>query len=100
MATQGAFQVLAHRAAALEDQRLDRSRRELEHLGDLGVRAALELAHDQRRPLVEGQAREPATDLGGRGRRLVRYRTSGEVVIDVDSPSSGRADALATDAVG
>src|SRR5205823_886558 len=46
------------RAARAEDQRLDRGDRHAERVGDLRIRSPLELAHDERRALVEGKTGE------------------------------------------
>ncbi len=47
-AGEASLQLLAERPAGAEDQGLDRGDRKVEDLADLAVRAALELAHDER----------------------------------------------------
>jgi hypothetical protein len=58
-----AFQLLAQRAPRTKDERLDRARGETQHLGDLGVRAPLDLAQDDRGTLVEGEMAERAANV-------------------------------------
>ncbi len=67
LAGEPALELLAEGAAGPEDQGLDCADGEVEDLGDLGVRAAFELPHDDRGALVEGEEPECAADLG-RGR--------------------------------
>ena len=50
----------AHRLARTEDEGLDGRNRDADRVRDLDIRAALELAHDQGRALVEGQTPERA----------------------------------------
>src|SRR5688500_13406126 len=57
------FELLAKRAPRAEEQRLHGRGRYREHLGDLGVRAPLELAHDGRRTLVERERTDCADEL-------------------------------------
>jgi hypothetical protein len=49
---------LAQVAAGAEEQGFDRRHADAEHFGDLRVAAILDLAHHDRRALVEGQLRE------------------------------------------
>ena len=61
------LELLSQRAARAEEERLERGDADAEHAGDLGVRRAFELAHDERRALVRRQLRERAPQiLGGR----------------------------------
>ena len=48
-------ELLAQRAPGPEEQSLERRDADAEHLGDLGVRATLELAHDHRSTLIGRQ---------------------------------------------
>src|SRR6185437_7112404 len=68
------FELFAQRTACTEDERLDCARRDLEDLGDLSVRAPLELAHHECRPLVEGEMTERASDVVARRRGVVPDR--------------------------
>src|SRR5215510_9792897 len=70
---QAPLELLTESAPGAEHQGLDRGDRDVEHLGDLGVRTALELAHDEGGALVEGEEAEGAADLGG-GRDVVLAR--------------------------
>ena len=63
------LELLPQRAARAEEQRLERGDADAEHVGDLGVRAAFELAHDERGALVRRQLRERAPQVLGRRRR-------------------------------
>jgi hypothetical protein len=62
----------AQAPARPHDQRLDGADRDAERLGDLGVRAPLELVQDERRALVVGQPVERAPDLLRTGAVVVR----------------------------
>src|SRR5690349_16650759 len=99
-AGQRALELFAQRAPGPEDQRLDRARRDVEDLGDLGIRPALQLAHDERRALVEGEVPEGAPDVL-RARRLVVEERVGDVVLKGHlGGAPGRlAEALAADVV-
>src|SRR5919204_532896 len=98
------LQLLAQRAAGAKDQCLDGARRQLEDLGDLCIRAALELAHYERRTLVEGEMAERAADVLG-ARAFVFLRRADETVADVlvegdlRRPARGLAKALPADVV-
>ncbi len=83
-AGQAAVELLAQRAPGAKEQRLDRRDRELEHGGDLRVRAALELAHDERRALTERKVAEGALDVRGRRCVLVGNEPFGEVLVEAD----------------
>ena len=75
--------------------------RRVEDLCDLGVGAALELAHDERGALVESEEAERAADLG-RGRDVgVLGRGCGERLVELDllRPPRGVAEALPADVV-
>src|SRR6186997_485179 len=63
MAGERAFELFAERAARLEDQRLDTREHDAEDLGDLRVRALLDLSHDQHRAQLERQQAERAADV-------------------------------------
>ena len=84
-AREAAFELFSQSPARAEDQGLDGADRDIEDLGDLGVRASLELAHDERCALVEAEEPEGAADLararhiavlGAAGRRLSSNSTS------------------------
>src|SRR5262245_36288765 len=99
-ARQRAFELLAQRAASAEDQCLDGTGGDLEDLRDLRVRSPLELAHDKRRPLVEGEVAERAPDVLA-GRQIVVDERVGDVVLERDlrRAASRLAEALAADVV-
>ena len=63
LAREAALELLAESPARAEDEGLDGADGDIEDLGDLGVRAALELAHDERGALVEAEEPEGAADL-------------------------------------
>ena len=79
----------AERAAGAEDQRLDGGARDAEDARDLGVRAALELAHDDRRALVQRQLRERVEHVA-RARAVVDRRL-GERGLELDLVRPARA---------
>ena len=81
-AGQASLELLAQRTACAEDQGLDRGDRKVEDLADLAVRAALELAHDERGALVEAEVAERLTDLVGCRDGLVDGRCRGALVPD------------------
>ena len=54
VAGEAAFELFAESSPGAEHQGLDCGDRDVEHVGDLGVRAAFELAHDECGALVEG----------------------------------------------
>ena len=101
-ARQLALELLAERPAPAEDQRLDRAHRQPHDLRDLGVGAALELAHHERGPLVERELAERALDVVGREavlglldgqlRRVLEQR-------QLRGPALQLAEALAADVV-
>ena len=64
----------------------------LEDLGDLGVRAALELAHDERRPLVEAEVAERAPDVVGASASSSSTRRLGEVLVERRPRAARRGD--------
>ena len=78
-----ALELLAQRTARAEDQRLDGARRQVEDLGDLRVRASLELPHHQRGALVEGEVAERAPDVLAARCVVVRDRVA-DVVLEGD----------------
>src|SRR5215218_8360271 len=97
-ARQAALELLAQRAAGAEEQGLDGAHRRLEDRGDLGVRATLELAHDDCGALVEAQLRERVAEL--RGGRDVLVGAGGCAAVafgerDFLRPAGGSAEALA-----
>src|SRR3954471_9904948 len=94
------LELLAQRAAGAEDQRLDRAHAQAEDLGDLLVAAALELAHHERRTLVEGEVAERAADVLGPDRVLLDDRL-GELLLvdDLGRATLRLAEALAADVV-
>ena len=103
VAGEAALELLAERAAGAEDQGLDGADRDVEDLGDLGVGAAFELAHDERGALVEGEEAEGAADLvGGRDVGVVGRRGARASLVELDLLRSARrvAEALAADVVG
>jgi hypothetical protein len=98
VAREGALELLPQRPAGTEDEGLDRADRNVEDLGDLLVRARLDLAHDEGRALIEGDAAERAADLGGRRARLVGHGLLGGVAqVDVLRPCRLLPLALAAD---
>src|SRR5581483_7816424 len=62
-ARERALELFPQRAPSAEDERLDRAHRDAEHLGDLGVRASLDLAEHDRCALVEREVAERAPDV-------------------------------------
>ena len=61
------LELLCERSSRAEEERLERGRRHAENLRDLAVRAALELAQDDRLPLLRrnlGQRSEELADAG------------------------------------
>lgn len=99
-ARQRALELLAERASGAEEERLDGGRRHAEHLGDLGVRTAFDLAQDDGGALVEREMPERAADVLCRGTVVVDDRVC-DVVVELDllrSPRLG-AEALQADVV-
>ena len=99
-AGEAAFELLPDGAAGTEDQRLDGGDRDLEDLGDLGVAPALELAHDERRPLVEREVAERPLDVLDAD-RVVADEGLGDVLVQLDLARAARglAEALTADVV-
>jgi hypothetical protein len=85
-----ALELLAKSAAGAEDQGLDGADRDVEHVGDLRVRASFELAHDEGGALVEGEEAEGAADLGGG--RNVGFSVAAAASESSNSTSRGRRD--------
>jgi hypothetical protein len=83
LARQRPLELLAQRSARAEDQRLDGAHAQPEQLGDLGVRAALELAHHERGALVERELAERGPDVL-RARGVVGDERVGEVLLERD----------------
>ncbi|HEY2072287.1 MAG TPA: hypothetical protein VGG88_01795, partial [Gaiellaceae bacterium] len=96
-AGQRAFELLAQCAACAEDECLDRARREAEHVGDLRVRASLDLAEDDCGALVERQVTERAPDVLRRG-AVVVDELVGDVVVELDLLRAPRRAAEAMEA--
>src|SRR6266536_2366328 len=63
LARQRPLELLAQCAPRAEDQRLDRRHAHVHRLRDLGIAAALELAHHERRALVEREVAQRALDV-------------------------------------
>ena len=78
------LELLAERAAGAEDERLDGADREAEDLGDLLVGAALELAHDERGTLVEGEVAERAAEVLGAAASSSSLDRLGERLVELD----------------
>ena len=96
-----AFQLLPQRAPRAEDERLDRAHRDAEHLGDLRVRASLDLAEHDRCALVEREVAERAPDVLCSRRVVVVDERVGDVVVELHllRPPRVRAEALQADVV-
>ena len=101
LAGEPALELLAESAAGAEDQGLDRADGEVEDLGDLGVRAAFELAHDERGALVEREEAERTADLACGGDVCVVGCRGGEALVELDLLRAARrvAEALPADVV-
>jgi hypothetical protein len=95
-ARERALELLPQRTTRTEDERLHRARGEAEHLGDLGVGAALDLSQDDRGTLVESQVAECAPDVLRRGRFVVGGEFVRDVVVELDllRPTRGGPEAL------
>src|SRR5207237_7098331 len=95
------LQLLAEGAAAAEDQRLDGAHRDAEDLGDLLVGTALELAHHERGPLVEGEVAERTADVLGADGLVVFHHRLRELLVQLDlvRATLRLAEALAADVV-
>src|SRR5262249_14245813 len=103
MAREVLLELLAKGLPRAEEQGLERGDADAEHLGDLGVRAAFELAHDEGGSLIRGQLPERATEiLDRRPRRLVgRLTVPGALVeLDLVGPALRLAEALPANVVG
>src|SRR5260221_9049988 len=102
VARQRAFELLAERTPRAEDERFDGRRRQTEDLADLGVRATLELTHDDRGALVEREVPERAADVFRRRCLVVvGHEPVGDVEVELNlfrSPRRG-AEALAANVV-
>jgi hypothetical protein len=68
-----ALELLSEAAPGPKQQRLDRAGRQLERVRDLARRPTLELAHHQRRALIERQLLERAHEIVERRSLLVGY---------------------------
>ena len=82
-ACQLVLELFGERAAGTEEQRLERGRRYAEDLGDLGVRATLELPQDDGLTLLRGNLRECGEELADARAFVVRLR-SGDAVVEFD----------------
>src|SRR5918992_721511 len=80
VAGQRALQPLAQRPPSAEDERLRFGDRHVENLSDLLVGATLDLAHDERSALLEGQMAERPPDVLAARRLAVRDRPLGVVI--------------------
>jgi hypothetical protein len=100
-AGQRPFELLAERPARTEDERLHCGLRRPEHRCDLGIGAALELPHRERRTLVEAELGERAEDVLAAKARLVLELVGRELGIEHDlaRPPRPGAEALAADVV-
>src|SRR4029450_9281100 len=88
-----ALELLSKRAPTTEKEGLHGGDAHPERVADLGVRPALELSHDQRRALVEGERSEGCADLVRRGDRLIGRRRCRPVLPLDDLRSPGRGPA-------
>ena len=82
------LELFGERAARAEEQRFERGRRHAEDLGDLGVRATLELAKHDGLTLLRGNLRERGEELADARAVVVRLR-SGDAVVELDLARSG-----------
>src|SRR5262245_12811934 len=102
LAGQVLLELLAKCLPRAEQQRLERRDADAEHLGDLRVRAALELAHDECGALVRGQLAERTPKILDRGRRRLVGRLSvADALVERDLVRTALrlSEALATDVV-
>ena len=76
-------ELFGERAAGSEEERLERTRRHAEDLGDLGVRAALELAEDDRLTLLRRDLRERGEQLAD-ARAVVVRLLAGDALVELD----------------
>jgi hypothetical protein len=76
-------QLLAQAPARAEDERLDGRHRKIELLGDLRVRAALDLAKEDHGALLGRQATDRCCDLAG-GRALKINQAGGSIGVECD----------------
>ena len=100
-ARERALELFPQRAPSAEDERLDRAHRDAEHLGDLRVRASLDLAEHDRCALVEREVAERAPDVLCSRRVVVVDERVGDVVVELHllRPPRVRAEALQADVV-
>ena len=82
------LELLGERAARAEEERLERGRRDAEDLGDLGVRATLELAKHDGLTLLRRDLRERGEELADARAVVVRLR-SGDAVVELDLARPG-----------
>ena len=101
LAGEPAFELLAERAAGAEEKGFDGTDGEVEDLGDLRIGASLELAHDERGALVEGEEAKGLADLTGGRDVVVVGRRGGEAFVELDLLRAARrvAEALPADVV-
>src|SRR5262249_43491577 len=94
------LELLAERLARSEDQRLDRSLAQLKRLGDLQIRATLELAQRERRPLGEREGGErPADVISPEALSVILGGGQPGVERDLGRTACRRAEALTADVV-
>src|ERR687888_2020197 len=100
-ARQRSLELLAEGAAGPEEQRFDRRHGDLEDLRDLRIGPALELAHDDRRALVEREVAERALDVLRARPALLLGREVTDLVVELDLVGSARGlpEALPADVV-
>jgi hypothetical protein len=101
-ARQRALELLPQRPPGAEEQRFDGADRRLEDLGDLRVRAPLELAHHEGRTLVEREVSERALDvLRARPAILLGHDLADAIVeLDLVGATLRLAETLPADVVG
>jgi hypothetical protein len=100
-AREGALELFTERTPGAEDERLHRAHRDAEHLGDLGVRAALDLAQDDGGALVEREVAERAPDVLRPRPVVLVDEPVGDVVVELHllRPPRVGAEALQADVV-
>ncbi len=76
-------ELFRERTPRAEEQRLERSRRHAEDLGDLGVRATLELAQDDRLTLLRRDLRKRGEQLADARAVVVRF-LAGDALVELD----------------
>jgi MFS family permease len=95
------LELLTEGAAGPEEHRLDGRDREVEDVADLRVGAALQLAHHERRALVEAEVGKRGPQLLGGGHGFVgRRRRRPLVPLHLARPAGGGAEALPALVVG